>query len=262
MSLDKKTEVILNECRTLEKVLNNDILTQFAKLHNIKNDHNMFKLKQELVARSAYFLNVKKKYVLYITNKEGVVTSEVYCRGIEIRRSDWPQMTKDGMSKILDLLVKEEKVSFKNIRKLISDTRTEIMQLIINRSKEIAKPVSFAKSLSEYKQIPSHVLGMLLWNDLEYEYFVPGTKGYQFKIKGVNFELAPEKVKTKSRVITSKNNNIVVPFEESTLPNYYVINADEMCNLIWDGVIEKLLEPIWGKIDKSTGFKELCFEEI
>ena len=204
------TQIILDESKKLQGILNDHFLKEFAKFHNINPEHNGFELKQEVVAKKAYFLNVKKKYALYIVNEEGVDVSKMDVKGLITRRSDYPKVTKEGINKVLEMLVKDDKVSFTKIREFVEEKRKEILDLIIKGDKRIARPVSFTKTLDNYKVIPSHVHGMLLWNNVAYDYFVPGTKGYQFKINGVDHYNCPKEVESKLHYFNEKRNKIAV----------------------------------------------------
>jgi len=51
MKESETIELILNESKKLQKVLNDDLLIKFAKLHNINQENSRFSLKQEIVAK-------------------------------------------------------------------------------------------------------------------------------------------------------------------------------------------------------------------
>lgn len=258
MSKKKMTEedivnIILEESGVLEDVLNEDLLIRFGKLHNIPPEQNLFKLKQELVARKSYFLNVKKKYALHIINNEGVPVDELYIKGLVTQRSDYPSMTREKIKEILLLLVKKEGYNFKDIATLIEDTRKKFVELCIKGDPSVARPVSFNKHLHEYKRIPPQVLGMLFWNKTMYHYFVKGTRGYLFKILGINYTKAPEKIK-KLRGDLENIDCVVLPYEEERLPDFFDINVDAMMNFCWEDRVDELLHPVRSSID--TRYKD------
>jgi DNA polymerase elongation subunit (family B) len=253
---EKIIEVILSESKKLQKVLNDHFLNEFAKLHNIPIELSQLHAKQEIVAKRGYFLNVKKKYGLFIVNSEGVPVKELETKGVISKRSDYPRFTRDSVNRLLELLLKEEEVSFKKIRAFIEEARDKIINYCIEGNKEVGRPVSFSKQLSNYKVVPSHIHAMLLWNDLEYEYFVPGTRGYLFKIKGIDPYLAPEKMQEKLSKY-SKANSVVLPYEEEKLPEYYKIDLENMIDFCWDSRVSELLEPIMDKIDTKRKIEKL-----
>lgn len=253
--MDDKIELILNESRIIENVCNENFLEKFAELHNIPKEFNKFSVKQEVIAQKGYFLDVKKHYGLWIVNKEGVPVSKYDIKGLITQRSDYPDFTKKKITELLDLLLKEQKVSFTNIRKKIEEAEEKINDKILNGEKDIARPVSFTKELSSYKKIPSHIISMQFWNDIEYEYFFPGTKGYLFNILGIDEYKAPEKVKRNlaNKYLGKKiPDRIVLPYEEDKLPDYYNIDTTAMLEFSWRNRVSELLKPLWEKIYRKN----------
>lgn len=245
-------DLILKESANLQDVLNKDLLTKFAELHNIKKDKSKFHMKQEIVAKRGLFLDTKKQYALWIVNSEGVPCKEFVEKGLVTRRSDYPRYTKEKMRTILDLLLKQETISFKKILQYIKEIEHEIKGLIIKGDKSIAASKSFTKELTGpkgYKKVPYHVLGMLAWNRLEYEYFKTGTKGYLFRISGVDPYLAPKRVR--DQIGKEDFRWITIPYEEEALPNYYQIDVAHMVNLAWTDRVNELLKPIIHKVNKN-----------
>lgn len=250
MTNDEIIKLILKESDKIGDICNNHFLMEFGKFHNIKPKYNQLSAKQEVVAKKGYFMSTKKKYALWIINNEGVSVSEYDLKGLVIKRSDYPSYTKVKVQELIDMLLKEDKVSFSKIRQHISKTEETVYDMCKDGNKEIARPVTFTKKVEKYKTVPSSVLGMLLWNDLEYDYFVPGTKGYLFKILGIDPFLAPESIQNKiNKINFKKNNTIVVPYEVDKLPSYYKIDTTSMVEFAWVNRYKEFLEPIWGNID-------------
>jgi len=246
-------DIILKKSKDIEEITNNYFLNMFGKLHNIPDKYNRFKVKQEVVAKRGYFLSVKKKYALWIINAEGVPVQEMDIKGIAIKRSDYSVITKVMISDILDAILKENKISFLKINKLINDYKIKIEDLALDRSKDIARPVTFSKNSEEYKaRIPSHVKSMLFWNEMEYFHFSSGTKGYQFIIRGIDPYKAPKRVRDNYFEYTINNKDqdrISIPYEEEKLPDYYVIDLERTLEFNWKNRVEELLEPIWDNLD-------------
>ena len=76
------------------------------------------------------------------------------------------------------------------------------------------------------------------WNQIEYDYFVPGTRGYLYKLQGVDITLMPGKVKDRYQSLLSKIgknsiDKIVVPIEQPSLPKYYVPDVKAMLDFAW-----------------------------
>ena len=255
---DQLVQDTLDESRRLEDFLNNNLLLKFCDLHNINRDHSKLHLKQEIVAKRGFFFNVKKRYALHVVNQEGREVDEIDFKGIVNRRSDYPSYTKECILKLLDMVLIEDPIPFDKIYSYIGEIREKMVQLCLKGDSSIAKPVSYAKDDSEYKLNPSHIMGMKLWNDLEYEYFVHGTKGYQYRFFGVDVSKCPDKILKNLHLITKKNNYIVVPYEEDGLPEYYNIDLDYCVKFCWDDRVNEILKPVLKRVNKERS----KFDEI
>lgn len=252
---EQVVDLIINESKKLQDVLNNELLDKFIKLHNIPKDRSKFYAKQEIVAKRGYFLNVKKRYALRIVNKEGVSVEQVEETGLVTRRSDYPSLTKEKLKVIFNYILKEDKIPFGLITKHIATTELEMKSHIIKGQKCIARPASFSKELKSYIKIPYQVKGMETWNKLEYKYFVPGTKGYLFRITGVDPYIAPKRVQKNLNKI-KEFRWLAIPYEEESLPEYYKVDIESMLNVAWRDRVSEFLRPVLPQINKKIRIKE------
>lgn len=248
-----RIDIILNIIvPKLQNLLNTYFIPQLAnKIHNVDLDEITLNLKQEVIAKSAYFLDkIKKRYALYIINKEGVEVDEYDIKGLEIKRSDFPRITKEKLEEMLDIILKSDKIDIFKLLDFVDKTKRELMNLILDGDVRVSRPVSFSKDMDDYKTIPQHIKGMVWWNILEYNYFLPGTKGYLFKIKGIDPSKAPNKItenfnKAKNENIPELGNKmldvIVIPQELDKLPDYFVIDTHHMINYAWEDRVRNLL---------------------
>lgn len=247
---DNIVKLIIDESKKLQDVLNEKLLSKFIELHNIPKDRSEFYSKQEIVAKRGYFLDVKKKYALRVVNKEGVPVEKIEETGLVTRRSDYPSFTKEKLKTIFNYLLMEEKIPFGLISKYIKEIELEIKGLILSGQKCIARPASFSKELESYKKIPYQVEGMNVWNILEYKYFIPGTKGYLFRITGIDPYIAPKRVIDRMGKI-KEFKWIAIPYEENSLPNYYKIDIDQMLSVAWTDRVKEFLKPVLPDINKK-----------
>ena len=211
-------------------------------IYNIEEEHSKFLvLKQEVIAKTAFFkANTKKKYALYIINREGKSLNEQDIKGLETKRSDFPSLTKERLTQLLDLIL-QERIDIMKIQAFITKTEKEILEHINQRSRDIAKPVTFSKSLDQYKTASQHIKGMVYWNELEYYTFMQGVKGYLFYIKGIDLNRAPDNVVQayNSKYMSLRNkygelNAIVIPTNLKKLPDYYIIDKQRSIEFAWN----------------------------
>lgn len=228
-------EKVLSCCKELENYLNNELLVKFVELHNIKPDNSLLNLKQEVVADRALFPNVKKRYCLHIINKDGRPVDEYDIKGICLKRSEYPDKTKEYIKQLLDLILKPKTINFHEIKDFIEEKKREIYDLCAEGDASIARMVNFTKPISEYKnnKVPFHIEAMLLWNKLEYECFFHGTKGKLFFIKGIDENRAPEHIQKRKHLLSKKNTSIVIPEDLERLPDYYIVDVEKMIEYCW-----------------------------
>ena len=261
--LDKKKshEEKLKEVNDLNKqvqnFLNKTVVYDIVKLHNVSEEKNRLELKNELVIKRGLFL-AKKRYSNYIISQEGNPTDEVKSMGLETKRSDFANVTKDYLKEVLDLILKSEKFSLPTVLEFVLDKDKLFTKMISSGITTIGRPVSFSKNLKDYKTIPQGVRGMLAWNNLEYKTFEVGTRGYLFKLKGIDLNKTPEEV----RLNYDKNylkkgvklDVIVVPEEVEFLPQYYIIDVKTMLDFSWKDRYSLLLEPLLTKKQEVLTF--------
>jgi len=234
-------------CEEIQTYLNNDMLINMVAMHNVVPSYNKLDLKNEFVSSKGLFLS-KKHYALHIIEVEGKKVDEPFHRGIETRRADFPEKTKEMLSGILDMVLGKEKVKLKQIMEYINIQSNEFDYLLRKGDKSVIKSISFTKDLDEYKAIPQNITAMLNWNDLMYDTFRHGDRGFLYKIKGINESKAPEEVMMKYHKEFMKNGRkldvIALPETEESLPDYFIIDVKPMKKYVFDDRYKKLLEPI------------------
>jgi hypothetical protein len=178
--------------------------------------------------------------------------------GLDTKRSDYPSFTKDCLKQLLDLILKSEKFSLSQVKKFIDSKEIEFVHKAMEGEKSVAKPISFTKDIEDYKKIPQNINAMVNWNNLEYHAFSHGSKGYLFKVTGLNNETAPKEILDRfDREFLSKNRKLEViclPDEEQSLPKYYNIDVKDMVRFSWEDRTKLLLEPLIGKSTAILGF--------
>ena len=212
-------------------------------------------LKNEIVAKRGLFL-AKKRYSLYSIENEGRKVDEIINMGVETKRSDFGNFTKESLSELLEILLKSSKFSMSQILKFVNEKKKDFMKRILDGDKSIARPVSYVKNLSEYKVVSQGVHALLNFNLLEYEVFGVGDKGHMFKVKGIDLLKCPPKVKENyEREFLSKGKKlevIAIPDEMKKLPDYFIVDQSELLKFSWIDRYSLLLEPLIS-IQKNEG---------
>lgn len=109
LKIEDKDSKILEIAAEIQDKANFNLNNMVKSLFNINSDKHYFQLKQEVIARSILTTG-KRRYGMYITNKEGVVVEELDLKGLEIMKSNInPIFQKFGTQFIKDVLFNKPK---------------------------------------------------------------------------------------------------------------------------------------------------------
>lgn len=120
---EEKDTKILELATEIQNKANANLNLICKTLFNIQPNKHYFQLKQEVIARSLLTTG-KRRYGMYITNKEGVVVEEIVLMGLEVMKSNINPIFKEfGTEFIKDILLNKSK--------------SELDEKIINLNKSI-----------------------------------------------------------------------------------------------------------------------------
>jgi len=234
-------------CDEIQNFLNNDVIAAMTEKHNVISEYNMLNLKNELVCAKGIFLS-KKHYVIRVIEQEGKTVDETLHTGVETKRSDFPIRTKEFLTDLVNMLIGDKKYNIKEILDFVAIQEIEFENLLRVGDLSLAKSISFGKKLNEYKSIPQNVTAMLNWNDLVYNHFNHGDRGYLFKIKGIDESKAPNDIIEKYNNIFLKKNRklkvIALPEEETKVPEYFILDVPLMKQFVFTDRYKNMLDPL------------------
>ena len=140
-------EATLEIATELQKVANKFINRVARENFNIRGDH-YFELKQEVVIERGYFAG-KRRYAMYIVNKEGVTVDEMVMMGLDLMKSNMtPMYRKFGEELLQQIMFGTDK---KEIDKRILDFKKYVKDLPIE---DIAKPTGVKQVASYIERKP------------------------------------------------------------------------------------------------------------
>ena len=170
------TEKILEVADGVQGCLN-QTYDQFAKRF-LNCDEHRFDIKQELIARSAFWVT-KKRYGQWIINDGGLEVEKLDVKGLDIVRSSFPPAFRDFMTKVLKAIlakVPKEKIDefILNFKKSLNDHDLVDISLpsgvkgIKKYTKKKTKHGFGGKSMftEMEKGAPVHVKASVIYNDL------------------------------------------------------------------------------------------------
>jgi DNA polymerase elongation subunit (family B) len=142
-SKEEWTKDILAITSEVQKAANEYINTFARKAFNIKDREHYFELKQEVVLERGYFAG-KRRYAMYIVNKEGVTVDELDMKGLDLMKSNMtPMYSKFGEKLIKDIMFGKPKAE---IDQQIIDFKKYVKDIPIDL---LAKPTG-VKNIESY----------------------------------------------------------------------------------------------------------------
>ena len=199
-----KNEIILKLANQIQDEANNNLNTMCKDLFNIDPSKHYFQLKQEVIAKGI-LVTGKRRYAMYITNKEGVTVEELDMKGLELMKSNMnKRFKKFGEQFIKDILFGKAKTE-------IDQTIIDFYKLVKTLDpKELGKPTG-VKQIASYKiparagemfstfktKAPSNTKAAVRYNDLlkfrkldkQYESIIEGDKIFIVNLKPNMYKL-------------------------------------------------------------------------
>ena len=106
---EEKNDKILSLAQEIQNEANDDLNRICKSLYNIEPNTHYFQLKQEVIC-SSVLTTGKRRYAMYVTNKEGVAVEELDMKGLELMKSNMNKLFKKfGEDFIKNILFGKEK---------------------------------------------------------------------------------------------------------------------------------------------------------
>ena len=139
---EEKINRLLTLTEELQTVANANLNNITRDLFNMNGKHH-FVLKQEVIAEKAYWSG-KRRYAMYIVNKEGVEIEELEMKGLDIMKSNFPDYFRNfGENLIKNILFSKPK---EEIDKDVMEFKNSIQTV---EWKKLLKPTGL-KKIGEY----------------------------------------------------------------------------------------------------------------
>jgi DNA polymerase elongation subunit (family B) len=140
---DEYIKAVLEIATEIQKAANDNINLFTREYFNVKERPHYFELKQEVVIERGYFAG-KRRYAMYIVNKEGVTVDEMVMMGLDLMKSNMtPMYRKFGEELLKQIMFGAPK---SDIDKRILDFKKYVKDIPIA---ELAKPTG-VKQVSSY----------------------------------------------------------------------------------------------------------------
>lgn len=87
----------------VQEVVNRSFEMYSMRFHNVKNQ--MWEFKQEVISRRAFFSDAKKRYAMWIINKNGLKVDELEVKGLDMVRSSFPALFRKFQKEIVTAIL-------------------------------------------------------------------------------------------------------------------------------------------------------------
>ena len=145
---------VKDEADKLNTAIGKNIINFVKKFYPSATSHEL-KFEYEKIFSELMIFDVKKKYVGNLKYKKGQYTDELYFRGIDLVKRDYPQFFKELLEKIIKIMLSTNDIN--EIKMLISDAKAGLKK---QKMFDLAFNKNISKSLDSYKVVPQHVKGL------------------------------------------------------------------------------------------------------
>jgi len=201
---EEKDKYILEMAIEIQDEANNNLNTMCKKLFNIDASKHYFQLKQEVIA-TGILVTGKRRYAMYVTNKEGVAVEELDMKGLELMKSNMNKRFKGfGEQFIKDILFGKPKHeldnSIINFYKLVKtlDPRELGKPTGVKQIASYIQPARSGEMFSSFRlKAPANTKAAVRYNDLlkfkrldkQYESIIEGDKIFIINLKANPYKL-------------------------------------------------------------------------
>ncbi len=133
----------------------------FSRQFNI--DKHIFDMQFEKLCRRAFFGAAKKRYAMHVVWKDGRVVDQMAVTGFEIRRSDSSHVTKDIMSRVFEMLLKEDRTKEQVMEYLVGEL--DKIKLGQTDLSDLGIPKGVSKEIDSYAHPPANIRGIIYARD-------------------------------------------------------------------------------------------------
>jgi DNA polymerase elongation subunit (family B) len=201
---EEKDKYILEMALEIQDEANFNLNTMCKNLFNIDASKHYFQLKQEVIA-TGILVTGKRRYAMYVTNKEGVAVEELDMKGLELMKSNMNKRFKGfGEQFIKDILFGKPKHeldnSIINFYKLVKtlDPRELGKPTGVKQIASYIQPARSGEMFSSFRlKAPANTKAAVRYNDLlkfkrldkQYESIIEGDKIFIINLKANPYKL-------------------------------------------------------------------------
>ena len=249
--LEDKLKWAENELVDLNKYIKgvvDEIYTYFNKGEGAR----FMYFKEDFYANKGLFYPDKHKhYAIRLIRENGKDKNDVEYRGIAVRRSTYPKITKDKLIELLDVVLGFEDVNVDSILNRIHEIEDEFYTYCNDRKNILllGTPTKLGGTFDSYKARPQNVDAMSLWNSImKREDFKALSKGYLFNINSIDWLHPDLRHLTDEDINKIKNTHrmtsICIPQGMEELPEWINVDIKSTIDKVWTVPYTNILGPV------------------
>jgi DNA polymerase elongation subunit (family B) len=254
LSDDMKIHYVRKLALIIEDYVNDHAYREIQrKNYNSVVEDFRIKFKQEIIAKTALFVK-KKKYAYWSINEEGVPVDKVEVTGLEIVRSDTPEIIRPMLKDVMNMILRGEQEDV--VVNKITDYKRQLKK---SHPEEIALNIG-ASDIDKYVHSGEVIKGT--------PYHLKGINNYRNLLKQLKLTKKYEDIYSgsKVKVVYIKKNSLgidVMSFLRWPKEFEKVISIDynEMIDKFFIGKIKILLEPM-GKTELLYGSSDAALSSF
>lgn len=260
----EKIEKVIELNESVAQYINNVMIHELLRMHNTSPTESSakkfnFNFKQELVIRRALFLEIKKKYAIWLVSKEGKPLDKISVSGIEVVRSDYPQFSRDMLQDFIEHILKRG-ISKEELVMKMCDYKDKYVEQLKTGTIYCAVPSSWNKENYANDRLPRSVKSMLVYNAIYGPTFRVLDRGYRFDIEEINIHQFDENVQRRlTELVQSgkmgkdgKLDCITIPTNGTLDLNKFNIDYNKMLEFAVDQRIANFCEIFGIKIEDPS----------
>lgn len=247
MTLEQKMEWVENELKDLNKYIVSVVDEIYTYFNKGEGARYMY-FKEDWLANKGLFYPYKHKfYAIHLIREGGKDSNELLYRGIAIRKSTYPALTKQRLAELMEMVLDRKAMDFGKFFKRSAEIEQEFIDCCVNNDIRVGTPIRVSKNFEDFKVITQSADSMMLWNKLQgRDEFKILSRGYLFMIANIDFfklnKFSPEEVKEIKKKF--RMTSVCVPLDCEKIPDYITIDRKETMEKVWYTPYKNVFGPL------------------
>lgn len=164
---EKVVPYVLDKVTEIQNIINKSYDIYAEKYHKISKHY--FIIKQEFIGKAGLWTTAKKRYIIWIINKEGMTVDEYDFKGVDVIRSNFPAAARIFMRSMIINILKEntkEEITEQLFDFYSKYNEVDVMKVMLPTGvKDMTKHAQKETDFGKFKKgTPAHVKAAMAYN--------------------------------------------------------------------------------------------------